>query len=60
VRKRVHPLALAYVDYLPWEHCSHQKATSLGRLNHADDPENRGNSIALRHLQARWPGLNRD
>ncbi len=57
--KRVHPLRMSYVDYLPWEYHGHQRATSLGRLNRADDPAERGNSIALRHLSAHWKRISR-
>lgn len=55
VRRRVHPLPLPFTDYLPWAGRARVAATSLGRnVNRAEDPAQRGNSVALRHFSDRW------
>lgn len=55
VPRVVHPLPLAYTDYLPWRSRRLHDATSLGRnVNRAADFAQRGNSVALRHFADRW------
>ncbi|TSJ79024.1 hypothetical protein [Rariglobus hedericola] len=54
VPKRVHPMRLGYTDFLPWRNRKLQATTSLGRLNRAENPEQRSNSIALKYLSDRW------
>jgi len=53
--KYVRPMRLAFTDYKPWVGRRRFNRTSLGAgMNRADTDEQRGNSIALRALHARF------
>lgn len=55
VEKWVRPMRLAFVDYKPWARRRLFDRTSLGgNVNRAADDAQRGNSIALRALHARF------
>ncbi|MBX3749858.1 MAG: hypothetical protein KF897_07215 [Opitutaceae bacterium] len=53
--KWILPMRLGYTDYQPREHRRRFGRTSLGaNVNRATRDAERGNSVALRHLSARW------